>query len=63
MIDAEAWESRNKWYALIGCEFYTWHQGRMVWIKSFWSCGDTYERAKYHGRTYKVKIRMSWIKF
>lgn len=62
MISAEVWEFHNRWYALIGCEFYGWHQGRMVWIRAFWYCGDHYERAKLHGKTHNVKVRLKWIK-
>lgn len=62
MIKAEVWEVRGQWHALIGCEFYKWHQGRMVWIRAFWHCGDSYERAKYHGKIHNVKVRLKWIK-
>lgn len=63
MINAEMWEFHGRWYALIGCEFYGWHQGRKIWIRAFWLCGHNYERARYQGKIHKVKIRMSRIKF
>lgn len=63
MIDAEMWEFHGRHYALIGCEFYGWHQGRKIWIRAFWLCGHNYERARYQGKTHKVKIRLSRIKF
>lgn len=62
MISAEAWVFRTGFYAKIGFDFYIWHPIKKIWIRTYWLCGNTYERARCNRKLMNVKIPLEKIR-
>lgn len=61
MISAEMWSRCGVYHAKIGEQFYRWSHRLKKWYRTSWLCGETYERALFHGKILRVKIKLIHI--